>query len=112
MQFTDYAGLQGFPFLNLTAWKLPHAGQVFALRALADQHPAVGVDQGGGGHEHGLHRRAKSFGGEAETAANIARRSLRKAPRLDFQGFTDDVSGALRLPEPDWRSSRVGSASL
>lgn len=48
IQFANEAGFRRLAGLDLAAWKLPKARQLLALRALADQHPAIGIDQGGG----------------------------------------------------------------
>ena len=51
VQLADQAGLGRLARLDLAAGEFPQAGQLLALRPLADQHPAVDVDQGRGGDE-------------------------------------------------------------
>jgi len=48
VQFADQARLRRLSGLDLAARKFPQAGQLFALRPPADQHPPVGVDQRAG----------------------------------------------------------------
>jgi len=57
MQLADQAGLGGFPLLNLTAWKLPHACQMFTMRSFADENPAIDVNKRRGGDQKNLAHR-------------------------------------------------------
>src|SRR5262252_90444 len=57
MEFTDETLLWPFMLLDLAARKFPKAAERFSLRALRDQHPAIGVDESNGGNEHELHER-------------------------------------------------------
>jgi hypothetical protein len=54
VQLADQAGFGGFPLINLTAWKLPHACQVFTLWAFADENPPIDVDEGAGDDKQNL----------------------------------------------------------
>lgn len=51
VQLADQAFLGRLARLDLAARELPQAGQLLALGPLADQHPPVDIDQGGGGDE-------------------------------------------------------------
>ena len=51
VEFADQAGLGALARLDLAARKLPKAGQLFALGALAKQHPPVRIHEGGGGDQ-------------------------------------------------------------
>jgi hypothetical protein len=46
VQFADQTGLGRLAGLQLAAGKFPKASQRLALRALAQKHPAIAVDQG------------------------------------------------------------------
>ena len=54
VQLADQAVFRRFSGLHLAAGKLPQPRQLLALRPFADQHPAIGVDQGRGGDEQDL----------------------------------------------------------
>ena len=55
VQLADQAGLGSLAGFDLAAGKLPQAGELFSRRPAADQHPAVDVDEGAGGDNHGAH---------------------------------------------------------
>jgi len=51
-QLADKTSFRRLARLDLSARKFPQTGQLLAFRALTDQHPAVGIDQGRGRDEH------------------------------------------------------------
>ena len=51
VQLADEAGLGRLPGLDLAAGKFPQTCKLLARRPLADQHPAIGVDQRRSGDE-------------------------------------------------------------
>ena len=62
LQLADQATLRRLAGLDLAAGEFPQAGELLALRPLADQHAAVGVDQGrGGDQQHAFFSHAASF---------------------------------------------------
>ena len=56
-QLTNQCLFGAFSRLELAAGKFPQAGKLLAFRALRDQHPVVGVDQGAGDDESEFHDR-------------------------------------------------------
>jgi len=67
LQLADQALFGRFARFDLAARKLPQSGQLLAYRPLADQHPAIDIDHGGGGdedsglgHQRGLARRNRA----------------------------------------------------
>jgi len=51
-QLADKTSFRRLARLDLSARKFPQTGQLLALRALADQHPAVGIDESRGCDEY------------------------------------------------------------
>jgi hypothetical protein len=62
LQFADQAVFRRLAWFELTAGEFPQASQGLPLWPLADQHPAIDVHQGGGGHQkHALVAHAFAF---------------------------------------------------